>query len=187
MGKMFSTKRKIDTDEAIKIMSNDNLSLLETHKGFLYDGDLPFRPPQIFGDIIVWPPADIHPSAQIGKGVVIGRYTNICGDIKIGEYTRLQGFCFIPDNVIIGKRVFIGPNVVFTNVKYPRIRNNSMKTRDGITVIEDDVSIGAGVIICPGVRICSGSLIGAGATVTKDVPPNIVVTGTPARFFKKIK
>jgi len=177
----------ISVEEAARIMAGDEISLLDSHKGFLCEGDLPFRPPQTYGTIIIWPPVDIHPGAIIGDYVVIGRYTNICGDITIGERTRIQGFCFIPDSVKIGKRVFIGPNVVFTNIKYPKIRNNLMKQRDGVTVIEDDVSIGAGAVICPGVRIGSRTLIGAGATVTKDIPPDVVVTGTPARIFKHLK
>ena len=179
--------KRISVEEAIGFMEKDEIDILGSHKGFLIPGDYPFRPPQHYrdGKVIIWPPVDIHPSAEIGDGVVIGRYTNICGNIKIGNKTRIQGFCYIPDSVIIGSCVFIGPNVVFTNIKYPRVREEAMKQRDGVTIIEDDVSIGAGAVICPGVRIGAGSLIGAGAVVTKDIPPGIVVIGTPARLFKE--
>jgi len=169
-------------DKLIKIIEKDNIDLLDVHKGFLSAPDLPFRPPIHVGTVIVWPPADIHPAAKIGEHVNIGRYTNICGDIEIGEYTRIQGFCFIPDSVKIGKRVFIGPNVIFTNVKRPVVRHNMMKIRNGVTVVEDDASIGANVVICPGIRIGSRSLIGAGAIVTKDVPPDTLVYGCPAQI-----
>ena len=136
---------------------------------------------QTINGVTMWPPVDIHPSAKIGKGVMIGRYTNICGDVKIGEKTRIQGFCYIPDCVEIGNRVFIGPGVIFTNVKYPKIRGSMMKHRDGKIVIEDDVNIGAGAVICPNVKIVSGVTIGAGAVVTKDILDKKVYTGVPAK------
>lgn len=178
---------EISIEDAINFIQNDRpASILETHKGFLCEGDYPFKPPVHVGSTIVWPPADIHPAAKIGENVVIGRYTNICGAIEIGNYTRIQGFCFIPDSVKIGKYVFIGPNVCFTNVKYPKVRGDAMKIRDGLTIIEDDVRIGAGAIIGPGVRIASGSIIGMGAVVTKDVPENSIVAGCPAKILRKI-
>jgi len=181
-------KKQVSSEEAIEFIMNDGSDIVENHKGFLVPGKLPFRVPQTYeGNIVIWPPVDIHPSAKIGDNVTIGRYTNICGAVSIGLGTRIQGFCFIPDSIEIGERVFIGPNVVFTNVKYPRIRDNAMKIRDGITVIEDDVSIGAGAVICPGIRIGARSLIGAGAVVTKDIPSDIVVIGTPARLYKEFK
>jgi len=176
---------RISFDEAVKIMQDDkSASMLETHKGFLCEGDLPFGTPIRKNGIIVWPPADIHPAAKIGTDVMIGRYTNICGAIEIGDHTRIQGFCFIPDSVKIGKYVFIGPNVVFTNMKHPRVRDNQMKVRDGFTIIEDDARIGAGAIIGPGVRIGSGATVGMGAVVTKDVAPNSIVVGCPAKVMK---
>ena len=172
---------KIGKIEAISLIKNDNVDILACHKGFLCEGDLPFRPPIHKNSIVMWPPVDIHPSAKIGKHVIIGRYTNICGDIEIGDYTRIQGFCFIPDSVKIGEYVFIGPNVTFTNIKRPRVRNYAMKERDGVTIVEDDARIGAGAVILPGIRIGSGALIGAGAVVTKDVKPGAVMIGCPAK------
>jgi len=178
---------RISFEEAVRVIENDRFDLFDSHKGFLGPAEYPFTPPlQFERGIIMWPPVDIHPSTVIGDNVMIGRYTNICGAITIGERTRIQGFCFIPDAVEIGSRVFIGPNVVFTNIKYPKIRGCQMKKRDGKTIVEDDVSIGAGAVICPGVRIGSGSLIGAGAVVTKDIPSDTVVTGIPARFFSTL-
>lgn len=176
---------KISMEEAIKFIESEKIDFMELHKGFLSATEFPFRPPIHIGSVIVWPPVDIHPSAKIGEGVVIGRYTNICGPIEIGEHSRIQGFCFIPDNIKIGKRVFIGPNVTFTNVKRPRIRENAMKIRDGITIVEDDANIGAGVVICPGIKIGARSLIGAGAVVTKDVTPDTIVIGCPAVNYSK--
>lgn len=173
--------RHVSIEEGLKAIQADQDNLLDLHKGFLCEGDLPFRPPQVTEDgIVFWPPVDIHPGAVIGHGVMIGRYTNILGDVTIGEYSRLQGFNFIPDCVEIGKKVFVGPGVIFTNVKRPKIRDDQMKHRDGKIIIEDFASIGAGVILCPGVKIGSGAMIGAGAVVTKDVPAGKTVIGCPA-------
>jgi len=141
---------RVSYAEAIKLMQDDgSASMLEMHKGFFVEGDYPFRPPEHFGTTIIWPPVDIHPAVEFGEKVMVGRYTNICGAIKIGDNTRIQGFCFIPDSVTIGSYVFIGPNVTFCNVKHPRVRHNQMKIRDGHTFVEDDVNIGAGAIIGP--------------------------------------
>ena len=178
--------KRISYEEAVRLIGDDqSSSMLEMHKGFFCEGDYPFRPPKHYGRVIIWPPADIHPGATLGDGVMIGRYTNICGAIKIGNHTRIQGFCFIPDAVQIGEYVFIGPNVIFTNVKYPKVRNEQMKVRDGFTIVEDDARIGAGAIIGPGVRIGKGALVGMGAVVTKDVPPDSVVIGCPAKIMKE--
>lgn len=157
---------RVSFEDAIRFIENDQFtSMLEMHKGFFMDGDYPFKPPEHYGTVIVWPPVDIHPSVEIGDHVTIGRYTNICGAIKIGGHTKIEGFCFIPDSVQIGSYVFIGPNVTFCNVKRPRVRNNLMKIRNGITIVEDDVNIGAGAIIGAGVRLGSGCTIGMGAVV----------------------
>jgi len=184
---MLVSEKWVSLEEGLEFIQNDmGKSILEDHPGFLSDSELPFRPPKHYkNDIIIWEPADIHPGAKIGNDVVIGRYTNICGAISIGHHTRIQGFCFIPDAVEIGSYVFIGPNVVFTNKKYPKVRHNQMKERDGKTIIEDGVSIGAGAVICPGVRIGENTLIGAGAVVTKDIPADVVVIGTPANIINR--
>jgi UDP-2-acetamido-3-amino-2,3-dideoxy-glucuronate N-acetyltransferase len=164
---------------------NDTFNMNLLHKGFLTEGDFPFGISQIINGVTIWPPVHVHPSAQIGVGCVIGRYTNICGDIKIGKNTRIQGFCFIPDSVEIGECVFIGPGVIFTNVKYPRVRNNMMKHRDGKIIIHNDVNIGAGAIIGPGVEIAEGVTIGMGAVVTKSITEEkSVFVGIPSRRFK---
>jgi acetyltransferase-like isoleucine patch superfamily enzyme len=174
--------------EAIKVIEKNNaeFNINLTHMGFVTRGQFPFRMSKIINNVTLWPPVDIHPSAQIGSGCIIGRYTNICGDIKIGNNTRIQGFCYIPDCVEIGECVFIGPNVVFTNVKYPKVRNNMMKHRDGKTVIHNDVNLGAGCVIGPGVEIAKGVTVGMGAVVTKNITEEYsVYIGIPARPFDK--
>ena len=179
---MKTNSKDIPLADAINYIHCDMANLVDAHKGFFGPAELPFEPP-VHGPrgIIVWPPSHIHPGATIGDSVIIGRFVNICGAITIGAKTRIQGHCFIPDAVEIGEKVFIGPGVMFCNVKYPRVRSGGLKDRDGKVVVEDRASIGAGAIICPGVRIGAGALVGAGATVTRDVLPGIIVVGTPSR------
>jgi UDP-2-acetamido-3-amino-2,3-dideoxy-glucuronate N-acetyltransferase len=139
----------------------------------------------------------IHPEAMIDNTTVfwhaqlsnigfctIGRHTIVhshvwIGDkVKIGDDCRIQAFSFIPTNVRIGDRVFIGPRVTFTNDKYPPSEEWL------ITIVMDDVSIGAGAIILPGVTLGQGCTVGAGAVVTKSIPPGETWLGNPAKKYE---
>lgn len=91
--------------------------------------------------------------------------------------------------VSIGNNVFIAPNVGLYTAGHPLDadeRNSGLEYARPIT-IEDDVWIGAGVHVCPGVTVGCGSVIGAGSIVVKDVPPYTVVAGNPAKVIRKIK
>ena len=115
---------------------------------------------------------------KIGRNCKIDAFVYIEEGVEIGDECKIRPFVFIPTGVKIGNRVFIGPNVTFTNDKYPKVRGE-WELRE--TIVEDDVSIGAGAVILPGVRIGRGAMIGAGAVITKDVPEGSVVVGNPAR------
>jgi len=113
---------------------------------------------------------------SIGKEVFIGE------DLIISDNIHDK-------NVIIGDRVAIGPRVTLITSSAPnfsRIRPY-VKVIDGKIRIENDAWIGAGAIILPNVTIGEGAVVGAGAVVTKDVPPYTVVAGVPARVIKKLK
>lgn len=98
--------------------------------------------------------------------------------VEMGEGCKIQMFAFIPDNVILGKNVFVGPHACFTNDKYPPSNGAWKDTKK--TVVGDNASIGAGAIILPGVGIGMGAMVGAGAVVTKDIPPGETWAGNPA-------
>lgn len=114
-------------------------------------------------------------SFRIGREVKVHSHVWIGREAVIGDNALIQAFAFIPDGVYIGDNVFIGPRVTFTNDKHPP------STRWDRTVVEDDVSIGAGAIILPGLQLGKGCKIGAGAVVTKSVPPGEVWVGNPAK------
>ncbi|MCX8192175.1 MAG: acyltransferase [Nitrososphaerota archaeon] len=123
----------------------------------------------------VWHFAYVGDNVELGNNVVIGSLAHIDRGVKIGDNTRVEGSVYIPPLTVIGKNVFIGPAVVFTNDPYP-----PSKRMVGI-VVEDGAIIGAGSVIKAGVRIGKDSVVAMGAVVTKDVPPNVVVAGSPAK------
>jgi acetyltransferase-like isoleucine patch superfamily enzyme len=100
--------------------------------------------------------------------------------VVIGNRVKIRPFTFIPTGVTIEDNVFIGPNVTFTNDKYPKIDANWTLLR---TTIKKGASIGAGSVILP-VTIGKNSLIGAGSVVTKDIPDNVIAAGNPARVIE---
>ena len=119
---------------------------------------------------------------KVGEGTKIDAFVYIEEDVEIGKNCKIRPFVFIPSGVKIGNEVFIGPGVVFTNDKYPKA-GGEWELRE--TIVEDEVSIGAGAVVLPGFRIGKGAIVGAGSVVTKDVPSNAVVVGNPAKVIKR--
>jgi len=117
----------------------------------------------------------IRERCRIGRGTVVGTRTVIDGGVEIGSNCSIQSCVYIPPRVKIGNNVFIAPRVVFTNDRYPP----SSRLID--TVIEDGAVIGANATIVAGVRIGRNAVVAAGAVVVKDVPPDTVVAGVPAK------
>jgi UDP-2-acetamido-3-amino-2,3-dideoxy-glucuronate N-acetyltransferase len=133
----------------------------------------------------IWHPenSNIY-GCNIGSNCNIGTLVEIRKNVIIGNGCKIQAFVFIPEGVTIGNNVFIGPHVCFTNDKYPRAVGNWEELK---TTVENDASIGAGSIICPGITVGEGSMVGAGSVVTKDVPPHTLVVGNPARVVRSLR
>lgn len=123
------------------------------------------------------------------KGAVIGRNCNICSHVfienkvRIGDGVTIKSGVQVWDGVCLEDGVFVGPNVTFTNDKYPK-SGNSFFDCLGVYV-EKGASIGGGAVLLPGIRIGSGAVVGAGAVVTRDVEPGAIVIGNPARQLEK--
>lgn len=124
------------------------------------------------------------PYVEIEEEVNIGARCEIGRGSKIGKRTRIGCGTFLPSNSIIEEDVFIGPNVTFTDDKYPKANNVNYKAEPPI--VKKGASIGAGSVILPGVTIGENSIIGAGSIVTKDVPPNSIVRCLPAAIYENI-
>lgn len=127
----------------------------------------------------------IREDNHIGSNVSVGTNSVLEFGNKIGDYSRIHSNCFM-EMVTIGRYVFVGPNVVFTDDPHPMGCPHYKECKGG-AVVEDYVRIGANSTILPGVRLGKNSLIGAGSVVTKDVPENSVVAGNPAKVIKKIE
>jgi len=127
-------------------------------------------------NVRIWHFAYVGDNTEIGDNVKIGSLAHVDYNVKIGENTMIEGMVYIPPLSRIGKNVFIGPAAALTNDPYP-----ASKKMIGVT-IEDGAVIGSRAVIKAGVTVGRNSVVAMGAVVTKDVPPDKVVVGIPAKI-----
>lgn len=133
----------------------------------------------------VWQYCVVLPKAVIGEDCNICSHCFIENDVRIGDRVTVKSGVQLWDGVRIEDDVFIGPNVTFTNDRYPR--SKQYPEAFGKTLVRRGASIGAGSVILCGIEIGEGAMIGAGSVVTKDVPAGELWVGNPARFVKVIE
>jgi UDP-2-acetamido-3-amino-2,3-dideoxy-glucuronate N-acetyltransferase len=135
----------------------------------------------------IWHFAHVRKGAVLGQGCVIGKGVFIDIDVRIGNYVKIQNNVSVYHGVTIGDGVFVGPHVCFTNDKLPRAINadGTPKAADDWVIskitVERGASIGANATIVAGVTLGAWCMVGAGAVVTRSVPPHALVVGNPAR------
>ena len=127
--------------------------------------------------------------AKCGKNVNIEKNAEFAYSVELGDNSGLGINCRISGKTLIGNNVMMGPNVCIFTTNHAFDRTDIPMNEQGMSVqrpvvIEDDVWIGANVIILPGVTISKGSIVGAGAVVTKNVPEYAIVGGNPAKILK---
>jgi UDP-2-acetamido-3-amino-2,3-dideoxy-glucuronate N-acetyltransferase len=126
----------------------------------------------------VWAFAHVLAGAHLGSQVTVCDHVFIENDVVVGDRVTIKSGVQLWDGIELGDDVFVGPNVTFTNDPFPR--NKQYPETFSRTVIESGASIGGGAVILPGVRVGHNAMVGAGAVVTRDVPPFAIVTGNPA-------
>lgn len=150
------------------------------------------------GTIFIHEKAIVEPGATIGERTRIWAFVHILSGARIGADCNICDHVFIENDVVIGDRVtvksgvelwdgirieddvFIGPNATFTNDPFPRSKQYPERFQQ--TVVRRGASVGANATILPGIQVGMNSMVGAGAVVTRDVPPNAIVVGNPAQI-----
>jgi acetyltransferase-like isoleucine patch superfamily enzyme len=129
----------------------------------------------------IWQFVVALPGARVGADCNICSHCFIENDVIVGDRVTIKNGVQLWDGLRVGDDVFIGPNVTFSNDKFPRSRQHLDSVL--VTEIEPGASLGAGATIVPGLKIGRGAMVGAGAVVTRSVPPYAVVAGNPARII----
>jgi len=128
----------------------------------------------------IWAFVHILAGARIGADCNICDYVFIESDVVVGDRVVIKSGVQLWDGVTLGNDVFVGPNVTFTNDPFPRSHHH--QERVGRTTVKAGASIGANATILPGVTIGERAMVGAATVVTRDVPPDTIVVGNPARI-----
>lgn len=128
----------------------------------------------------IWHFVHVRKGAKIGRNCNIGKDVYIDTGVRIGNNVKIQNFVSVYRGVTLEDDVFVGPHATFTNDIYPRSFNKEWEVIP--TVVKRGASIGANATIICGVTIGEYAMVGAGAVVTRDVPPHGLVVGNPARL-----
>lgn len=128
----------------------------------------------------IWAFARVLPEAVIGEDCNISDHTFIENDVIVGNRVTVKCGVQLWDGVRLADDVFVGPNATFTNDPFPRSR--AYPAEFPKTIVHQGASIGANATVLPGLEIGRNAMVGAGAVVTRSVPPNAIVAGNPARI-----
>ena len=129
---------------------------------------------------------------EIGENTKIGTFVEIQRGAKIGKNCKISSHTFICEGVTIEDNSFIGHNVTFINDRYPRsiTDDGSLQTEENWavipTLIKKGASIGSSATLLCGITVGENAIVGAGSVVTKEVPPETIVAGNPARVIRSV-
>jgi acetyltransferase-like isoleucine patch superfamily enzyme len=148
-------------------------------------GAVVFAGSAIGANCIVGDQSCIRERVELGDDCILGRGSLIENDTTVGAGTRIQAEAYITAYSTLEEDVFIAPCVVTTNDNYMG-RTEKRKTEMRGPTIRRSARVGGGAVLCPGIEVGEESFVGAGAVVTKDVPPRMLVVGNPARVLREV-
>jgi acetyltransferase-like isoleucine patch superfamily enzyme len=148
-------------------------------------GAIVFAGSSIGERVILGDQSCVRERVAIGDDVVVGRGSLVENDTTIGAMTKIQADAYITAYSTLEEHVFIAPCVVTTNDNWMGRTEKRFGNIKGPT-IRRGARIGGGAILCPAIEIGEDAFVGAGAVVTKDVPPRVVVVGSPARVLRNV-
>jgi acetyltransferase-like isoleucine patch superfamily enzyme len=148
-------------------------------------GAIVFAGTAIGARTIVGDQSCVRERCDIAEDVVIGRGSLVENDTTVGARTRIQADAYVTAYSTLEEDVFIAPCVVTTNDNFMGRTEARIELMEGPT-IRRGARVGGGAVVCPGVEIGEEAFVGAGAVVTKDVPPRTVVVGNPARVIRDV-
>ena len=135
--------------------------------------------------VIVGDQSCVRERVTVADDVVIGRGALVENDTTIGARTRIQAEAYVTAYSTLEEDVFVAPCVVTTNDNFMGRTEQRLELMKGPT-IRRGARVGGGAILCPGIEVGEEAFVGAGAVVTKDVPPRTVVVGNPARAIRDV-
>jgi acetyltransferase-like isoleucine patch superfamily enzyme len=130
---------------------------------------------------------------EIGEETKVGAFVEIQKNARVGKCCKIGSHTFICEGVVVEDNVFIGHGVMFINDHYPRATNADGSLQTEVdwkverTIIRKGASIGSGATILSNVSIGENAIVGAGSVVTKDVSPNAIVAGNPAKVLRYLE
>ncbi len=148
-------------------------------------GAIVFAGTRIGEGCIVGDQSCVRERVELGDGCVVGRGSLIENDTTVGAGSRIQAEAYITAYSTLEEDVFIAPCVVTTNDNFMGRTERRKELMRGPT-IRRSARIGGGAILLPGIEVGEEAFVGAGAVVTKDVPPRTVVVGSPARVLREV-
>jgi acetyltransferase-like isoleucine patch superfamily enzyme len=148
-------------------------------------GAVVFAGTKVGARVILGDQSCVRERVAIGDDVVIGRGVLVENDTTIGALTKVQADAYVTAYSTIEDNVFIAPCVVTTNDNFMGRTEERHELIKGPT-IRRGARVGGGAVLCPGVEIGEEAFVGAGAVVTKDVPPRALVVGNPARVLREV-
>jgi UDP-2-acetamido-3-amino-2,3-dideoxy-glucuronate N-acetyltransferase len=139
------------------------------------------EPCEIGAGTRIWHFCHVMRDARIGRGCNLGQNVFVASGVRIGDNVKIQNNVSLYTGVVVEDDVFLGPSMVFTNVINPR-SHVSRRDEYRTTVVRQGATIGANATVICGVTIGRHAFIGAGAVVTRDVPPHALVLGVPGEI-----